>query len=322
MKPLVSVVLPTYNGEEFIKEAIESILNQSLKNFELIIVDDGSTDATATIINSFVDDRISFIKKEKNSGIADSLNIGILKANGKYFARMDDDDTSHKDRLYKQVEFLETHQDVVVCATNDHIEGNRPYLSDVEIRIGFLFRNVIIHASVMMPMSIFDTYKYNIDTVPSEDYDLWSRILNEGKFHKLSEPLMQIRYSSDGQTATRRHEQLKLNVGIYKRFLDNYGFDLDEDGEYLLNLFIEHNYAMPTDTMIRLLKWMDKLIDANKVLNIFPEEPFKDEIEFQKQNFIKKYFLNRKITNKIKPFIKMPYRYKLMIINYYFNKCF
>jgi glycosyltransferase involved in cell wall biosynthesis len=321
--PLVSVVMPTYNGAEFIYEAIQSILNQSYSNFELFIVDDGSTDNTSEIIMSFNDDRISFIKKEKNSGIADSLNIGIANAKGKYFARMDDDDVSQVNRLQMQVEFMETNPDVVVCATNDqNLGGNRPYLSDLKIRIGLLFRNVLIHASVMMPMVIVKACQYNINMVPSEDYDLWSRILNEGKFHKLQEPLMHIRYSSDGQTATRRNEQLKLNVNICKRILKNYSFNLDESDEQLLNLFVEHDYSITAGTFCKLLKWLDKLNQINKNLSIFPEQLFLDEIEFQKESFIKKYFINRKLSNKISPFIKMPYRYKLQVISYYFKKYF
>ena len=216
--------MPTYNGEEFIKEAIQSILDQSYTHFELFVVDDGSTDKTPMIIDAFTDERLTYIRKPNNSGIADSLNLGISRAKGKYFARMDDDDVSREDRLAKQVEYLEAHPDVVVCATNDqNLGGKRPYLNDVEIKTGLLFRNVLIHASVMMPMSLFGSFKYDPDSVPSEDYDLWSRILGQGKFHKMSEPLMQIRYASDGQTATRRDEQLNLNINISKRILKHFG---------------------------------------------------------------------------------------------------
>jgi len=320
-RPLISVVMPTYNGEAFIAKAIQSVLDQTFTDFEFIIVDDGSTDATASIIASFNDSRILSIKKESNTGIADCLNIGIEAAKGIYFARMDDDDTCHRERLSKQIKYLETHKNVIVCATNDqNLGGNRPYLSDLQIKIGLMFRNVLIHASVMMPMSIFDTYSYNTKMVPSEDYDLWSRILKEGKFHKLSEPLMQIRYSSDGQTATRRHEQLKLNVGICKRFLKNYGFALEPNDEYLLHQFVEHDYTISVDVLLKLLKWLDKLQHLNTKLSIFPDLQFANEIAFQKQNFIKKYFLNRKLPKKIEPFIKLPFHYKLQVISFYMNK--
>ena len=91
--------MATYNGERYISEAIESVLNQSYTNFEFIIVDDGSTDTTAQIIASFSDSRIIYLKKNTNSGIADSLNLGISKARGAYIARMDDDDVCMPNRF-------------------------------------------------------------------------------------------------------------------------------------------------------------------------------------------------------------------------------
>lgn len=320
-KPFVSAVMPTYNGADFIHEAIQSVLDQSYPYFELIIVDDGSTDNTSKIVNSFTDSRIIFLSKDKNSGIADSLNLGISKSKGHYFARMDDDDECHKDRLLRQVEYLESHPDVVVCATNDqNLGGNRPYLNDLDIRIGLLFRNVMIHASVMVPMAVIKTYQYNIKTVPSEDYDLWSRLLDEGKFHKLSEPLMMIRYAADGQTATRRVEQLKLNIEISQRFFHYYGFDMDEKSKHSHELFVEHNYLISGGELIGIFKWLDRLSWANKELNIFPEQRFLNEIEFQKLNFINKYFINRKLANKFNPFFKLSFKYKMHIIKFYLKK--
>lgn len=320
---LVSVVMPTYNGADFIYESIQSVLDQSHSNFELIIVDDGSIDETQKIINSFEDSRIIYLKKNNNSGIADSLNLGISIAKGQYFARMDDDDECHKDRLLKQVEYLETHPEVVVCATNDqNLGGKRPYLNDLDIRIGSLFRNVIIHASVMMPMITIKSHLYNVKAVPSEDYDLWSRILDEGKYYKISEPLMKIRYANDGQTATRRNEQLNLNVKISKRFFNYYGFDLDVNDEYFHSLFIRHNYSISGNDLSNLLNWLDKVCQLNTKGKIFPNKRFLGEIEFQKINFIKKYFINRKLTNKIMPFLILPNKYKIQVIKFYFKKFF
>jgi glycosyltransferase involved in cell wall biosynthesis len=320
-KPFVSVVMPTYNGADFIHEAIQSVLDQSYPYFELIIVDDGSTDGTSKIVNSFTDSRIIFLSKDKNSGIADSLNLGISKSKGHYFARMDDDDECHKDRLLRQVEYLESHPDVVVCATNDQNQGGQNLcLGDLDIRIGLLFRNVLIHASVMIPMAVVKAHQYNVNTVPSEDYDLWSRLLDDGKFHKLSESLMVIRYAADGQTATRRSEQLKLNIEISQRFFHYYGFDMDDKDKYFHKLFVEHNYLISGGKLIGVFKWLDKLGQANKALGIFPEQRFLNEIEFQKLNFINKYFINRKLANKFSPFFKLPFKYKLFVIKLYFKK--
>lgn len=320
-KPLVSVILPTYNGAECIAEAIQSVLDQTYPNIELIVVDDGSTDGTKTIVESFSDKGVQFVAKPKNSGIADSLNVGILKAKGQYFARMDDDDVCMPERLMAQVEFLEQHPDVVVCATNDQNKGgDRPYLTDTELKIGLLFRNVIIHPSVMMPMEVIKKYMYTVDMVPSEDYDLWSRLLNEGKFYKLEEPLMFYRCSANGQTATRRQEQLRLNVDIFKRIAKCYGFNWDRKYESVVYQYISHDYSMPAFTLLKLIEWFDQLLIQNNTKEMFPKSAFENELRYQENTFVTKYFYNRTLKDKIMPFFKLPLRLKLQVIKFYLSK--
>ena len=114
--PLVSVVLSVYNAEKHIVEAIESILTQSYKNFEFIIIDDGSTDGSLEIIKSYDDERIILISRE-NKGLIASLNEGIEQAKGKYIARMDADDISLSSRFEEQVTFMEMHEEVGICGT-------------------------------------------------------------------------------------------------------------------------------------------------------------------------------------------------------------
>ena len=172
----------------------------------------------------------------------------------------------------------------------------------------------------MMPMSVIKGYRYDVDTVPSEDYDLWSRILKVGTFCKLPEPLMYIRYVKDGQTATRRHEQLVLNVAISRRFIRAYGFELNEECDYYLGLFVEHDYSINAKTLIGLLKWLEQLNKVNIALGIFPSDLFHDEIAFQKYNFVKHYFINRKLKDKLTPFLYLPFYYKLKVLNYYVGK--
>ena len=92
--------------------------------------------------------------------------------------------------------------------------------------------------------------------------------------------------------------------------------------ESLVDLFIEHNYSVPSGTLLKILEWLDKLKDDNEINGIFPEELFENEIEFQKQNFIRSYFINRKMSKKVKPFIKLPVKYKIQVLNYYIHKYF
>ena len=189
MTPLVSVVMATFNGEEYIQQAIKSVLDQTFKNFEFIIIDDGSTDMTSQIVKSFQDDRIYYLKKDCNSGIADSLNLGISVAKGSYIARMDDDDVCMTNRFEKQLKVLEKNNEIILCATNVKIEkGSINILKDEvheDIKMRLLFGNAIVHPTVMIRKEVLLKHNYNPEKVPSEDYELWSRLIWEGKFFKI-----------------------------------------------------------------------------------------------------------------------------------------
>ncbi len=129
--PKVSVLMPVYNGALFLRSAIESILNQSFVDLELLIIDDGSTDSSADIIHSFDDLRIRYIKNEENLGIVKSLNKGLTLARGIYIARMDADDISLPQRLQRQVDFLDANPETGICGSNAitiDSEGNRQRL--------------------------------------------------------------------------------------------------------------------------------------------------------------------------------------------------
>ncbi len=121
--PRITVIMPVYNCELYIKEAIDSILNQTFTDFEFLIIDDASTDKTVSIIKEYKDFRIQLIEKEGNKGISDSLNYGLKVAKGEYIARMDGDDISLPERFVKQVTFLDSNPDVILCGSNFGIIG-------------------------------------------------------------------------------------------------------------------------------------------------------------------------------------------------------
>src|SRR5258705_775698 len=112
--PQVSVLLPVWNGERHLAAAIESVLGQSFTDFELLIVDDGSTDGSAALIRRYGDERIRLFENEKNLGVTRSLNLGLAQARGRYVARMDADDLSAPERLARQVAFLDSHPEVAL----------------------------------------------------------------------------------------------------------------------------------------------------------------------------------------------------------------
>ena len=183
----ISVVMPVYNGEQFVAKAVESILNQTFKDFEFIIIDNKSTDNSVKIIKSFNDSRITLIQNEQNFGIATSLNKGIKHSRGQYIARMDADDISYPNRLDEQVSFLEKNPGVSVLGTYASLlnENGKIWESikppTVPTLRDWLWGSKVIHASVMMKkQDVLHVGGYDPKTYRVEDYDLWLRMIIKG----------------------------------------------------------------------------------------------------------------------------------------------
>jgi len=210
--PAVSVILPAYNCEKFIGKAIQSVLQQTLSDFELIIINDGSSDKTEFAILAFADPRIVYLKNETNSGLIFSLNKGIEIARGKYMARMDADDICMPSRLAKQMEYLDKHSETTMVAstisfidTAGNDKGNWPLdrkaISPNFIRTKMPFENCIAHPSIMIRAAILKKLKYDPRQVNIEDYDLWLRLLSRGHvIDKINEPLLLYRIHDESIT--------------------------------------------------------------------------------------------------------------------------
>ncbi len=198
--PLVSVVMSCYNGEMYLKKTIESILNQSYSNFEFIIWDDGSTDSSRTIIESFNDKRIRYYYHE-NTGLGQTLHLACEKATGKYIARIDGDDIAYYNRFEKEVNYLESHSDyVLVSSAVDYIddEGNiigrsLPCTLDKILRGSIYKSNMIVHPMVMMRNDAYLKTGGYAGVYYYEDRLLWNRLAMYGKFHNIPTPLGQYR---------------------------------------------------------------------------------------------------------------------------------
>lgn len=199
----VSVVLPVYNGEKYLREAITSILDQTFSDFELIIINDGSKDRSSDRIGEFKDPRIVYVEQE-NAGLASTLNRGIAMARGKYIARQDQDDISLPERLAKQVAFLEAHPHCglvgtwaeIFSETESGVRYHRHPTDFFDLRLHLHFRNPFVHSSVMMrkdvvvPVGCYATAK---DRQPPEDYELWSRIARVSHVANIGDVLLRYR---------------------------------------------------------------------------------------------------------------------------------
>ena len=198
--PRVSVVLPVYNGAAYLEEAIQSILTQSFEDFELIVINDGSTDSTESILNALVDPRVRVIH-QKNQGLALTLNHGIALARGEYIARQEADDISLPERFALQVAYLDQHPDCALLGSWSTIwedrqatkRGHQHPSENGELQIRLLFDSFFVHSSVMLRRSALQTsgvYSTDPERNPPEDFDLWLRIARHFKVANLPIPLL------------------------------------------------------------------------------------------------------------------------------------
>ena len=221
---MISVVMPAYNAEKYIADAIESILCQTYNDFEFIIVNDGSTDKTADIIRSFKDKHIIFIDRNENRGLVYSLNEGIRQAKGDFIARMDADDVSVLNRFELQIDYLINHPDIDICGGSYKCFGtdNRlvEAICDPEKISEYLFRGcVMFHPTIMMRKCVvYQSELYIQDYMYAEDYELWCRLLKKGiKFGNIPDVILNYRVTDTHISAKYNTRQQFLTAAIVLR---------------------------------------------------------------------------------------------------------
>ncbi|MCK5642227.1 MAG: glycosyltransferase [Gammaproteobacteria bacterium] len=226
--PTVTVLMSVYNGERYLSECIDSILNQSFTNFEFLIINDGSNDSTVKIINSYNDPRIRLVHNKKNIGLTKSLNKGIKLVRGKYIARMDGDDISLPHRLEIQLKCFDADHSLTLCAgrmrvvdQNGHITGiTYPTVSDKLLcwhllSWHLLFGNQIPHGSVMVKKeALIKIGGYAEWAYTTQDYELWSRMCLKYKMIVIPTTLIHWRQHRSGITQNYSEEQRQSALTI------------------------------------------------------------------------------------------------------------
>ncbi|MDR2622351.1 MAG: glycosyltransferase [Dysgonamonadaceae bacterium] len=198
----ISVVMPVFNSEKYVAEAVDSILNQTFTDFEFIILNDGSTDATSNILAGYNDKRIKVVTL-KHEGLVYCLNKGLELSKGKYIARMDSDDIAYPERLQVQYDFMESHPDVGICGTNYKMfndTNNNIYTSkfpanDTDIRAQMFGYSAFCHPAVMLRKDCLEKsgLKYDKDFFRAEDYRLWIDLLDYTQGANISQVLLHYR---------------------------------------------------------------------------------------------------------------------------------
>lgn len=293
--------MPVYNGERFIKAAIESILNQTFTNFELIILNDGSTDKTLSIIKSFSDPRIRLIQNDEKSGLAHIRNKAIAASRGEYIALLDSDDISYSNRLQKQVDFLNSNpQHCLVSSWTDIINSDgklidkQAYLyTDKEIQIRLFFHNCIAQSSVMLRKSMLPSISpYDTSFPPAEDYHLWVRMAARYQMHIIKEPLIQYRVHDANTLTGNREATDKAVKDILKYQLECLGFTNVSDCEINVHLALVYNtYSVDRHFIKRANQYFSKILVANKKYKYMAQQDLKAAIKLYMQLPLKPFFL-------------------------------
>jgi glycosyltransferase involved in cell wall biosynthesis len=250
VNPYITVLMPVYNGDKYLREAIDSILNQSFHDYEFLIIDDGSTDRSAEVIESYNDSRIQFVRNKVNLGLIAALNMGLALARGEYVARMDQDDISLPERLKKQADFMDQHSNLGICGTWSQTFGEveKSWLTSfpvghVEIMSQLLFNTAISHPTAMFDMKKFRSLnlRYDMNALHAEDYNLWVEASDYFNLGNVPEVLLLYRVHHQQTCQAESKRQQQTTAMIREKMLDKMGVVASDD-EIMLHLQISNYF--------------------------------------------------------------------------------
>lgn len=272
----VTVLMPTYNVAPFVGEAVESVLRQHFDDFDLLVVDDASTDGTLDIVRTFRDPRLRIEAFDKNVGLAENLNRGLALIDTELAARMDGDDIALPQWLEREVEVLDRNPDFGICSTGFQRFGARNEQVRFPENPADCLANMLFECSVAVPtfrMSLFREHglRYCTDAFPAEDYRFWAECLRVTKMYNLQETLFRYRMHPRQICAVRREEQLHKVSEVQRYMLEWLSDDFDEgEKRYFTGSFLaphltdDHDFALRKD-------FAQRMIELNRRLRHFDE---------------------------------------------------
>lgn len=279
-QPLVSVIMPAYNAEKYIQKSIQSIIDQLYNNWELLVIDDGSTDNTQQIVIGFSgkDDRIKLFKNENNKGLVQARNKGLELSRGKYIANLDSDDIAKQNRLVEQVSFLENNPEYVLLGSACDIintEGETTSivtrdLPNDHIPTLLLFSNYFINSTSMMLASLAKEIKYAADTPLSEDYQLFVSLSKRGTIGNLRKSLVQYRVHETNISKEKAIDLRRATQNIQRKQLISMGVEFTDENLLIHNTLVEGTYKKFGFKLSHLEDWLINLVRVNEVNKTYP----------------------------------------------------
>ena len=280
MSPKVTILMPVYNGAQYLREAIESILCQTFKDFEFIIIDDGSTDNSYEIAKSYSDGRIKLFKNESNLRVAETLNRGIKLAQGEYIARMDADDISLPNRLAWQVKFLDSHTNIALVGSWVKIIGDTheyvwKYESNPEkLRTKMFFNCSLAHPTVMMRKKIMLDNDFWYNNIGVEDYDLWVRVCEKIKMSNINKVLLLYRVNANQSSGTLSTFHAEGLNKVLTQQIKKIGIEPTSQAVATHRLASNYQPSMSTAEIVESAGWFNKIEVANKQVGHYHKKVF------------------------------------------------
>lgn len=248
--PKISVIMPAYNAEKYIAEAMDSILGQTFGDFEFIILNDCSKDRTEEVILSYTDPRIVYVKNEENMGVARTLNKGLELAKGEYIARMDADDISLPERFAKQVTYLDTNRQYAAVGSNAIIfyEDGTQHYTDVptdlqSIKLALPISNPFIHPVMMLRKNMLENIRYDSTFEGREDYRFWMCLFQKHKMSNLPDRLLRYRHHLNQVTQKQDPSKEEKHFYLKKCYYNELFADLSKDMTEALCTAAYHGYV-------------------------------------------------------------------------------
>lgn len=329
--PKVTVLMPVYNCESFIKEAINSILDQTFTDFEFIIINDGSTDTTKNIINSYNDIRIKIVNNKKNIGLTKSLNKGLKISKGEYIARMDADDISIKNRLKIESGFLNSNPEYgliaarysIIDKNGNILKNSGSYLNPDGIYYTLNFQNCLTHSSVMFRKNIVSKIgAYDKALTQAQDYELWYRLSKVTKIYQTREILIKWRMSNKNISFYFKDIQKETEINEVKKNLESCIESKLKKKEIKL---LQLNEIASFSDLKRVLYLLDK-INKKLLLKEFiyikkiglSIRKIKKAMELKKRNLLFYYFRNTPLKKSLKHFLSLNIKFKYILLKAFF----